>query len=161
MAINISGERCQFSSCGWNELTDRGLEKERGYRWPLNHSVISPSMEDRPCMFNAPFWKAFGSRTLQLTPSVHHLVLHYPQPVRVPCGTKELMILFVLLRGTQPKQMTTTNPSNLAALSTSAVFASPPEAWNAHIAHRPPKQQAALGVASPSVAREDLINEWS
>lgn len=38
-----------------------------------------PSVEDHPCMFNAPFWKAFCSRAvLQLTPSVHHPVLHYP-----------------------------------------------------------------------------------
>lgn len=66
--------------------------------------------------------------TLRLTPSVPHLVLHYPQPINVPYSTKELMIPFVLLWGTEPKQMTTTNPSNLAAVSTSAVFACPPEA---------------------------------
>lgn len=69
-----------------------------------------------------------GNRMLQLTPSVPHLVLHYLQAIKVPCSTQELMIPFVLLQGTEPKQMTTTNPSNLAAVSTSAVFAGPPEA---------------------------------
>lgn len=83
-------------------------------------------------MFNAPFWKGPGNRMLQLTPSVAHLVLHYLQAIKVPCssggGGKELMIPFVLSQGTEPKQMTTTNPSNLAAASTSALFAGPPEA---------------------------------
>lgn len=75
-----------------------------------------------------PILEGSSNRMLQLTPSVPHLVLHYTEPIKVPCSTKELMIPFVLLRGTEPKQMTTTNPSNLAAVSTSAVFASPPEA---------------------------------
>lgn len=75
-----------------------------------------------------PILESSGDRTLQLTPSVPHLVLHYPQPIKVLCSTKELMIPFVLSQGTDPKQMTTTNPSNLAAVSTSAVFASPLEA---------------------------------
>lgn len=44
-----------------------------------------------------------GSTTLQLTPSVPHLVLHYPEPIKVPCSTKELMIPFVLSWGNRTK----------------------------------------------------------
>lgn len=104
-----------------------------------------------------------GSRMLQLTPSVPHLVLHYPVPIKVPCSTKELMIPFVLWWGTEPKQMTTTNPSNLAAVSTSAVFCQPTRGLKCTYCtlQPPPKQQATVGLTIPSAAREDLINDWS
>ena len=41
MAVNISGEHCQFYSCGWNEPSDGSLKRKRGYHRSLNHSVIS------------------------------------------------------------------------------------------------------------------------
>lgn len=170
-AVNISGQSAASCTLVWLKWAWWWGPPERkgGISAATKSSCNQLCVQAQPCMFSAPFWKGLGNRMLQLTPSVAHLVLHYLQAIKVPCrsssggggGGKELMIPFVLSQGTEPKQMTTTNPSNLAAVSTSALFSDPPEAWNAHIARRPPQAAGGPGTPGPSVARENLINDWS
>lgn len=144
-AVNISGQSAASCTLVWLKWAWwwGAPERKGGISVASKSSCNQLCVQAQPCMFSAPFWKGLGNRMLQLTPSVAHLVLHYLQAIKVPCSSssgdgKELMIPFVLSQGTEPKQMTTTNPSNLAAVSTSALFFSPPEAWNAHIARRAP-----------------------
>lgn len=138
------------------------LEKERGYQWSLNHSVISPLCK----IIHACSTNHSGRLRQQNAPADP---ICTPSRFALSCTHKSPMqhkrvndsLCFVV--GNRTKANDNNKSIKLSSSEHISSFLSAHQRPKMHILHAapPPKQQATVGLTIPSAAREDLINDWS